>query len=98
MPCNTLTSVKLALEKANMTLLRKAIESIYGTIYTQTADYMSWPNGSYDRNKGMLTVRSESKGNEIRRAYSTQIVKQQAARFGWQVKSTGTNQFELNKR
>jgi hypothetical protein len=98
MPCNTMTRVKLELKKANMDLLKKAVEGIYGRVYVESKDRISWSGGSYDRNTGMLTVRSESEGNGIRRAYSTEIVTAQAKRFGWTMKQTGTNQYEVVKR
>ena len=35
---------------------------------------------------------------EIKRAYSAEVLKSQAARFGWSLKATGPNQYAIQKR
>lgn len=100
MPCNTITTVKLELKNANLNLLRKAVESVIGNgIHTQTKDRMTWANGgSYNRETGVMTSYYAQDLKTINKAYSAEVVKDQAKRFGWQIKQTAQYQYQIIKR
>jgi len=99
MPCYTITTVKLVLTNANLDLLKKALEGI-GYTAVKYGDKLFWKNGSYDKTKGTLSLvkGTEEQGNVIRRAYSTEVLKKNAAKFGWQLKKTQDNKYQLLKR
>lgn len=99
MPCYTITEVKLELKNANLALLTKAINNIMKNAYIQLRDNgLVWSGGSYDKATGMLSVRNEADGKLIKRAYSREIVKSQASRFGWSIKETSQFKYEIIKR
>jgi hypothetical protein len=103
MPCNTITTVSLELKNANTALLRKAVEAVIGErggyLISHNEKFLRWSmGGSYDRQTGKLTVQSEAQGNKIKQYYSGEVVKAQAKKFGWQVKTVGANKFEIIKR
>lgn len=65
----------------------------------QVGDLIHFGNREFINTKtgqaSLLVNRSQA---EIRQAYSTQIVKQTAKKFGWTLKQTGPNQFQTLKR
>lgn len=100
MPCDTRYRVTLELKNASIDLLRKAVEQALkekATLYDDQKT-LAWYGGGYNRDTGILTVRNAKEGNAIKRAYSEQMVRAQAQRFGWQVKSLGNNKYEVIKR
>lgn len=99
MPCYSIITVDLELKNANLSLLTKAINNIMKNAYVQLRDNgLVWSGGSYDKRTGMLSVRSETDGKLIKRAYSCEIVKSQASRFGWQCKEIGQFKYQIIKR
>jgi len=99
MPCYTITTVKLVLTNANLDLLKKAIEGM-GYVVDRYGEKLFWRNGSYDKVKGTLNLvgGTEEQGNAIRRAYSTEVLKKNATKFGWQLKKVKENKYQLLKR
>lgn len=102
MPCWTITTVKLELKNASLDLLKKALEAQgKQNIYVNTAmGIVTWGYGrdGYNKNTGQISVQTKSDGNAIRRAYSAEVVKKTASRFGWQVQQSGENRFAIIKR
>jgi hypothetical protein len=98
MPCYTITQVKLILNNADIGLLKKALEGMGKTVYQDGLKRLSWQGGSYNKDGGLLTVRDKDKGNAIQRAYSKEVIMTKAQRFGWTVKETGQNKYEVLKR
>ena len=109
MPCDTRTTVSVALNAADRELLFKAIAElgwrpveIGGIIqcYVQGLGTVSIENGmakistyvyeSADRAEGIV--------NKIKKAYSVEVVKSQAKKFGWQLKQTNENKFKALRR
>ena len=92
MPCDTIQKVTLELKKANKVTLQQSLESQgYNVSVTRTGLVFSHKNdyynrGSWDEKTGQLIARSEQDGNLIKQNYSATIVKNQAKKFGWQVK------------
>ena len=53
---------------------------------------------SYDIATGQMQLSWNRSANEIKRAYSAEVVKSQAKKFGWQIKETGEYQYEVVRR
>ena len=100
MPCYTITTAKLELKNANPTLLKKAIEKLMGkgTQFQEARGVLYFNGGTYTKATGILEVRNEAVGRQIKRNYSGEVVYAQAKRFGWQVKQTAENKYEIIKR
>lgn len=99
MPCYTITEVKLELKNANLDLLTKAINKVGQNAYVQLRENgLVWNGGSYDKTTGILSVRNGADGKLVKRAYSCEIVKSQASRFGWQCKEIGQFKYQIIKR
>ena len=99
MPCDSIITINLELKNANLALLTKAINKIGQNAYIQLRDNgLVWPGGSYDKTTGILSVKNEADGKLIKRAYSGEIVKAQAKRFGWQCKEVGQFKYEIIKQ
>lgn len=95
MPCDTIRTVQVSLENADLDLLVKALTELgyYGV--KRIGDRVTWNGGSYDRRAGYLDVRSETTGDMIKREYSFQLVKREASRFNWRLSSNPNNKYEL---
>jgi hypothetical protein len=98
MPCYTITTVSLELKNANLEMLKAALTKLgmYGIYSTDKA--VNWSGGSYNKETGKLTVTNTTLGNRIKQAYSGEVVKSQAKRFGWQLKEVAENKYEIIKR
>lgn len=98
MPCFTITTIELQLRDANLELLKNAIKEVTGKDATIYNAAMLWDGGQYQKISGRLVVRDEKTGQNIKRAYSAELVKAQAKRFGWQVKKTDEYKYQIIKR
>lgn len=100
MPCYTIQTVSVNLGKANLDLLEQALKVLYpNTVYRSAPNRIRFNNGeSYDADTQELKIRSADGAKLIKRAYSAEVVKSQAKRFGWQIKETAPFQFEVLKR
>jgi nitrate reductase beta subunit len=99
MPCYSITQVQLLLEKANVDLLKKALEGLgYLGLHKDGEKRLYWNGGMYNKDSGKLTVREDNRVSEIKKAYSAEVVKAQAKRFGWQLKETGQYKYQIIKR
>jgi hypothetical protein len=104
MPCNTITRVSLSLKNASFEVLTKALEKL-GHKVTVQGEMLYWENGSYNRQTGRLEARasrynttSEQKHlSQIKFGYSEQLIRKQAAKFGWGVKQVSATKFEVSK-
>lgn len=84
MPCDTITTVKLKIERADHHLMDMAIKA-------------SGVSATFDASTSELIVRNEGDGNKVKRAYSAELIRQNASKFGWRVKQTGENRFRIQK-
>jgi hypothetical protein len=84
MPCYQTRTTSVELKNADDTLLKAAMEALGVEYY----DY------DYDRASGRVTVRSTFTltDNEIKVAYSEQVVASVQKRFGWKVNEPKTKQ------
>lgn len=98
MPCYTVQTVGVVLKVSDLDLLRAAIKSL-GMVPAGTGQTIYFGNGeSFDKERGELRVTSQERAALIKRAYSAEVVKSQARRFGWHLKQTGEYQYEVMKR
>jgi len=83
MPCYTIQRMSILLNAANRDLLEQAIKDL-GLEYTRTNDTFIL-NGITINNEGTAEVRRgyQDKLNEIKRAYSGQIIKKVARAKRW---------------
>lgn len=106
MPCDTITTTRLDLSKANADILRQALEAEGYTISLADGERIRAYKGSYtfewQRGKGSTVTTSTSQGQtmaeKIQRKYSAAAVAYAAKKNGWLVKSTGENQYQVMKR
>jgi hypothetical protein len=99
MPCYTIQTVSVNLGKANLDLLEQALQVIYPRTVLRTGDVIRFNNGeSYNATTQELRIRNADSAKLIKRAYSAEVVKSQAKRFGWAIKETAPFQFEVQKR
>lgn len=89
MPCDTIQTATVDLGKLDPVLLDLAMADL-----GLTGRYV------YDRAIGKITMRGYGQPTEaqIKQAYSAQVVKQTAKKFGWQIKETGRFQYAVTKR
>lgn len=90
MPCYTVqkSKVEFLAKSTDMNLLANALRGL-GFSVTQTPEGLSFEkagfSGSYASNSGCLQLDESWDGNEVKRAYSTQVVESQARKFGWRL-------------
>lgn len=88
MPCNTIQTATIKLDKAQPELLKAALAAMGITSYNFQSGVLSL--------RGMtMTPKLEA---QIKQNYSKQVVLSQAKKFGWQVKETSPFQFNVIKR
>ena len=102
MPCDQIrqTSVDLsALGKIDLGLLAAAFRDLGLGGEVQMGKVISLDRGSYDAVTGKLQVYGIAPSMDtIKRAYSAQVVKVTAKRFGWQIKQVGQFEYQAIKR
>lgn len=102
MPCDTITTVSVELGKVNPDLLFNSLKALglnpikwsdNGTIYfgPSSQEYHNPETGETKLAKGRNAA-------EIKRAYSAEIIKSQAKRYGWSLKETAPFQYTVVKR
>ena len=108
MPCDSrITSSVEWTGNTDVKLLAEAMKSL-GYIVGAVGTALRFHNpetgvvGTYDGRKSLMTMNTTRDQvvdmNELKRAYSAQVVKAAAKRFGWQVKQTGEQTYEVNRR
>jgi hypothetical protein len=106
MPCDTIQTMTVQLNLADMDLLFAALLELskrqtgftFGTPQRDgTRIDFGW-NQSFNKATGEIRVRDAKQVALIKQAYSAQIVKAQAKRYGWQLKETAPFQYNITKR
>ena len=94
MPCYSIQKSKVQFaQSTDTTLFRDALRSLGFEVATSADRLLFWKagpdgyrqSGSFDGNSGQLELPSVWDVNEIKRAYSQQVVESQARKFGWQI-------------
>lgn len=98
MPCNTVSTVQVQLDKANVDLMQAALTALKLRPYRQGTALM-FGNGEWiDTATGKSALAPTRNPAEIKRAYSAEVVKSQARKYGWSLKETAPFQYEVTKR
>jgi hypothetical protein len=90
MPCYTVqkSKVEFLAKSTDTNLLADALRGL-GFSVTQTPEGLYFEkaglSGSYASDSGRLQLDESWGGNELKRAYSTQVVESQARKFGWRL-------------
>jgi len=93
MPCHTRQYASVDLGKLDPDLLMKALTEM-GLKPVRNGDIIGFGlKEYYNISTGKLMLGLRYSVNEIKRAYSAEIVKTQAKRFGWQIKKTAENKY-----
>lgn len=114
MPCWTVAKSEVKLEKMNPELLQGALRASGFEVWTRPNDvslsaYRYDANGYSNRVDVNVavdgTVTLSTRGgdlakitNEVKRAYSVQVVQAASRKFGWNVKQTGEFKYAVQKR
>lgn len=98
MPCDSVQKTSVNLDVADIGLLAAALETLGYQVTMQTAGalratHRDHGDVAYDAAKKSLTTttrygQAPQNANEIKVAYSTQVVNKIATRFGWSVNAT----------
>lgn len=102
MPCWTVSTVEVAVEKMNPELLMAALTALKLDPF-QTVGRITFGSGStYDIVTGRMILKTTrdvtTLTKEIKRAYSAEVVKSQAKKYGWSIKQTAPYEYEVVKR
>ena len=95
MPCNTTQTAEVELGKVNKELFAAAIAS--DAIRTLGISGYIEADGKV-RLRYQNTIDAQEATRLVKQAYSRQVVFSQAKRYGWVVKETKANQFEVTRR
>jgi len=104
MPCNTVQRNSVELACSNSDILLKALTAL------QLSPQMNSMTGEirfYSKEGNICTIRNgkvvvragqEYIADEIKQAYSREVVKAAAVRFRWDLKQTDVNKFQVTRR
>lgn len=97
MPCYTISTVEIDLGKMDPGLAKLALEAMgLRPTHNQDAKIITHWEGAYDYGTGTSTWRlsnSQERTTEFKKAYSAEILKSQAKRYGWTLKQDATDRF-----
>lgn len=99
-PCETVQTTNVELGKVNKELMIAALRSM-GLNPVEQGLAVFFNGGTYHWKIGGITLSGydvEKRTAELKRAYSAEVVKSQAKKFGWALKETAKYQYEVVKR
>lgn len=104
MPCFTVrtTTVDLtAIGKIDPLLLARAFTAM-GHAATLSGDYITFPGGTYSTRTGKIEGNPRTIGGDfqaqVKRAYSGEVVKATAKKYGWSLKEVTPFEYAITKR
>src|SRR5206468_1312352 len=95
--CDTIRSTQVNLGKVSAEILAAALNAL-GLNAVRTGNHVTFSNGYYNGTLTLYGQDVEKRTQAIKQGYSAEVVKSQAKKYGWQVKTTGQNKFEIQKR
>lgn len=108
MPCDSIQTaqVNFNLDATDLNLLKLALEGLGYTV-SQVGSKLNfyldrkqasgtWENGKFSAR--VYGSADEFDVNEVKRAYSKEVVKYASKRFGWTLKETTQNKYEAQRR
>jgi hypothetical protein len=97
MPCCSVSRVSVKLEKMEPELLMEALNERNLAPWRQGDWIYFGRNEQYNVKTGVMNAAQSRDINEIKRAYSVQIVKSQAEKYGWELEQVGEFEYEVRK-
>ena len=98
MPCDTIQTSTVNLGKLDTGMLMAALTTL-GLGPVMVSNVIRFGRGeSYDIATGKMELGSRYSTSELKRAYSAEVVKSQAKKFGWQITETGPYQYQVIRR
>ena len=100
MPCDSIRNIAVQLERSDTATMMAALTAL-AFAPQQIGDTIEFGRGEWINTKtGQSRLGALRDVNEIRRAYSREIVKRQVKRFGWTLKQNpkDQNQMQIIKR
>jgi hypothetical protein len=97
MPCFTIQTSTVELGKVQADLLHAALAGL-GLNPLTLPTGIRFAGGFYDKATGKMTGTNLPAVNEVKRAYSAQVVQASAKKFGWQIKEVAQYQYEVIRR
>lgn len=104
MPCDTISRMFVDVGKMDPATVMRALQA-EGMNPTLSEDgrHVYWPNHEYDADEGTVRasgryINEQKEISKIKTSYSSQVVRDQAKKFGWTLKATGKNKFTVIKR
>lgn len=98
MPCDSIRETQIDLGKINPEILTAALNRLGLNARIQNGIIRFTGGTFYEGRLTSTSLNAEEQAKEIRRAYSGEVIRTQARKYGWQVKETGKNQLEVIKR
>jgi hypothetical protein len=99
MPCDTISTYQVKLQDStDLDLLTKALEALNLNPRRQGHIIRFGAGESFNKATGEVRVRNVESVAEIKKAYSAELIKSQAKRFGWTLKQTGPYAYTVHKR
>lgn len=109
MPCNTIRQSTINLAKVDHDLLKAALETMGMTCYVAQGGILvardrygraaTIQNGKLTHDTRMIGTGGQPlTENMVKQAYSGEVVKSQAKKFGWAVRQTADNQYVVVRR
>jgi len=104
MPCYTIKKTTVNVSKMDVPTLVQGLEAAGVDVRLDDTTIIFSERGSYlyhNYHNGVLTFAGanvEDLTQQVKRAYSTQVVKRAASQFGWGVKQKTVNSFVATKR
>ena len=101
MPCDSIQLNQIDLKLSDWRFVEAALKSLGCSNITISGKraWFNYKNGNYEIRDGKLVFREgqENIADEVKRAYSKQIVRFSAKQAGWKVIEKKNNRFELIK-
>lgn len=104
MPCDTIRQVTVELKVADKQILLLGLLASGFTTRALSEDRLTFSKGLatgvIDLKAGRITIQegNEKVINEIKRSYSSEVIRQSAKRFGWNLNQTEENRYVAKRR
>jgi len=102
MPCDTITRVELDIKNVDMDIMKAMLEGRGYSVTMMGENTLTFrgqsysDNGTFNRKTGVITSRNNM--DWVKVSYTTELVRQKTAKYGWNVKQISDTKFEVLKR
>jgi hypothetical protein len=101
MPCDYIYEVSVELGSIDKDIFKKALDSLnlnYQDSSNEMYIYFPYSTATFRNGKFIIPNRELYRVNEIKQAYSTEVVKSSAKKYGWTIKSKNKNKLQVSRR